>query len=320
MKNINEIKNTIKEIASSVEGIGKVYDRFVYPFDLKDICNLIFVFLIAFTIRIIFWKIYGGLFSSIDGDTLEYVLTSVNLKPNNVFKLTWNYSEWYQRTPVYVLFLHIIHRKLIFQIILSSISCVLMYRMNKTAGLLWTIYLQDIIYSFNYNKESLLLFCVILFMYLFRNRRFWLVIIIPIIFSGFTSYGGVITSSISFSKGMMLNFWHLWQPSFNISVGYSKNFVYFEALPYVIAMIYFIRHIKLLSVEFIIFSFLSIMYGVLYAEPRHRELFMPLLILYIAEPLRITICNFNFRKFWEEVAVRFATIKNTLNGLTSTSI
>jgi hypothetical protein len=34
---LKEIKSAIKEIAGSVEGIGNVYERYLYPFDLKQL-------------------------------------------------------------------------------------------------------------------------------------------------------------------------------------------------------------------------------------------------------------------------------------------
>jgi hypothetical protein len=168
-----------------------------------------------------------------------------------------------------------------------------MFKLNRTAGILWTIYLQDIIHSFQYCKESLLLFCVISAIYILGNNRKWLIIVIPTILSGFISYSGVVSANLSLSKGMMLNFWHLWQPSFNISIGYGKIFVYIQALPYILAMLYFIRHARLISIEFFIFAFLSIVYSFIYSEPRYRELFMPFLFLYVSVPLSSHVKGLN---------------------------
>lgn len=251
--------------------------------------EVIFIFSAAFIIRLFFWNWLGSLFNAYNADTIEYYITSFNFEPHTFFKSMWSYEHWYQRTPLYVIFLHLINRELIIQIIISSIGCALMYKLNKLAGVLWVIYLQDIIYSFNYNKECLLLFCIILSIFLLRNHRMWLVVVIPIILSGFVSYGGVVTSTHTYSHGAMLNFWKLWQPSFNISIGYSKLFVYIQAIPYIVSMIYFIRYVKILSMEAMVFIFLSILYSSIYAEPRYRELFMPLLFLYIAEPFKLFV-------------------------------
>lgn len=248
--------------------------------------DLLFVFSLALTIRLIFMYFLNPTFSAINADTIEYYLTSINLEPHKFFRLLWGYENWYERTPVYVLFLHVIQRQLIIQVILSSIGCVMMYRINKTAGILWIFYLQDIIYSFQYNKESLLLFSIILVIYFLRNRKLLQFILIPVIILGFVSYGGVIKANINLSKGHMLNFWHIWQPSFNTSIAYGKVFVYLQMIPYILSMFYFIKKIKILSAEFGVFIILSLAYGLIYAEPRYREPFMPLLFLFIAEPVK----------------------------------
>lgn len=258
-----------------------------------EICRVMGIFVLAFCIRLLFWKHFGTLFSAIDGDSIEYYITSINYEPNPLFKIMYGYEHWYQRTPVYIIFLHLIQRQLIVQVILSSAGCAIMYRLNKLGGLLWTIYLQDIIHSFQYNKESLLVFIIIVAIYFFKNHKNWLVIIIPVIILGFVSYAWVTNGQHSAGTGMMKNFWALWQPSFNISIGYGKIFVYLQFLPYVAAMLYFIRHVKILSPEFGIFLILSLAYGIIYAEPRFREPFMPLLFLFIAEPLKLFLKNNN---------------------------
>jgi len=120
--------------------------------------NLFLIFVTAFLIRFVFWKHFGTLFSAVDGDSIEYYFTSINFEPHSLFKHMWGYEHWYQRTPFYIIFLHLIQRQLIIQIILSSIGCVMIYKINKLAGFLWVFYLQDIMHSFQYNKECVLVF------------------------------------------------------------------------------------------------------------------------------------------------------------------
>jgi len=110
---------------------------------------------------------------------------------------------------------------------------------------------------------------------------------------GFVSYAWINNGQHTAGNGMMKNFWSLWQPSFNISIGYSKIFVYLQFLPYIFSMFYFVRHVKIFTPEFNIFLILSIAYSVIYAEPRFREPFMPFLILFVAKPLGIFIKNIN---------------------------
>ena len=40
MKTLNEIKQSIKELAENIPGIGKVYDRYIYAFDEKQVKDL----------------------------------------------------------------------------------------------------------------------------------------------------------------------------------------------------------------------------------------------------------------------------------------
>lgn len=283
-----------------------------YNTSLRNYKEIILIFLTAFFIRLFFWHTFGTILSLSNSDSLEYYISSVNFEPLEVHKLFWGYSEWYQRTPIYILFLHLIGRQLIFQVLLSALGCALMYRMNKTAGLIWVLYPQDIIYSFQYAKETLLLFMVICAIYFLRNNRKFLLAAIPLIILGFVSYGGVISTNHSLSKGFMSNFWNLWKPAFNLSVIFSRYFVYIQFLPYVISMFYFLRNVKLLSIEFGIFLILTLVYSVIYSEPRYREPFMPLLVLYIAEPCKAYLKNFgkiNLKEYLSE-----HSLKSIFNG------
>jgi hypothetical protein len=247
--------------------------------------ELLTLFLAAFIIRVIFWKLPGTFFTTHSSDSIEYYITSINFKPFSCFKLYWGYDYWYERTPVYILFLHVFQQELIFQIILSSLGCIILYKLNKAAGLLWCVYLQEIVYSFQYSKETPLLFFVILSIYLFRNRSYWLLIIVPVIILGFVSYSRVIGYNHALSKGFMANFWAMWKPAFNITVNYSKIFVYIQALPFTLAILYFIRHTRLVSVATVLFCLISVVYCLIYSEPRYREPFMPFLFLFIGQPI-----------------------------------
>jgi len=274
--------------------------------------ELFLVFVVAFLIRLLFWVLFGTYLNITNSDSLEYYINSINFQPLDVHKAYWGYDNWYERTPLYILFLHITHRELIIQVFLSALSCVLMFKLNKTAGILWIFYPQEIIYSFQYGKETLLIFLVIMFIYLLRNHRIYLLLAIPLIILGFVSYGGVIHTNNSLSKGLMQNFWNLWKPAFNVSLIYSKAFVYIQFLPYAAAMLYFIRKVKLASIEFGIFTMLTVVYCIIYSEPRYREPFMPFLFLYIAEPLRIYIIKFKEKNMKAYFFDKYAELKNKI--------
>lgn len=281
------------------------------------------VLILSLSIRLISWNCCGSILGfHPNGDSIEYYVTSINLEPMEIHKLYWGYSHWYERTPVYVLFLHLIHRELIIQVILSAIACLLMFKLNKVAGVLWMIYPQDIIYSFQYGKETLLLFFIICAIYVLRDKREYLLLAIPIIILGFVCYGGVISANRSLGNGFMSNFWELWKPAFNISVAYGKAFVYIQAVPYTLAMLYFIRHCRLLSQEFGMFLILSIVYGVIYGDPRYREPFMPMLFLYIGPLLQSKLAGWNFEGLSQKLSLKkeqaVAWVHSRLRPITGT--
>lgn len=270
----------------------------------KEIIYTLLVFLVAFFVRYLAWKMLGSLFNAKCGDSIEYYITSINLEPHTFFKLLWGYEHWYQRTPAYVLFLHLIERNLIVQIFLSSLGCVLMYRINNIAGLLWTFYPQDIIHSFQYNKECLFVFCIILSIFILKNKKFYLTLIYILITLLFVSYGWISNGQHNTGNNMMRNFWSLWQPSFNTSIGYSKFFVYLQFLPYIIGMFYFIRNITIQHEAFYIFIILSVSYSLIYGEPRFREPFMPYIFLFCAQA-----------KIFEKITTYFKNIFSYSNNI-----
>ncbi|RPI19696.1 MAG: hypothetical protein EHM58_00390 [Ignavibacteriae bacterium] len=250
--------------------------------------KLLLILLIAFSVRYLTSELLGGPFISFDHyDSMEYLYTSINFNVYPYFQQVYNYHHWYERTPTYVLFLHIIHRELIIQILICSLSTVLMYKMNKLAGWIWCFYPQDIIYSFQYGKEGLLIFCCIAAIYLLRYHRKWLLIAIPLIVIGFSSSANVVGScQQTMSFGFMNNIWELWKPAFNTSIYYSKWFVYIQAIPYLILMWYFLRNVNFFSTEIFLIILFTIVYSFMYSCQRYREPLMPLIILFVTNHLQ----------------------------------
>lgn len=282
---------TINYIDSKYESGKDYYLKKYFCCDFLKKYDLFFVFICALGVRLLFWKIFGTYMSYFRVDSMEYYQTSINFEPPEIIRLLLGYNYWYERTPAYILFLHLIHREIFIQIIISSFSVVLLYRINKIAGWLWCFYLQEIMYSFQYAKESLLLFFIILSIYYLKNNKRWLIILIPLIIIPFSSFGGVIRFNHNYGQGFLSNLWNLWKPAFDITVVYSKWFVYLQVIPYSIVFFYFLRNVKLFSLEFCIAAGLSIVYGIIYGQPRYREPFMPLLLLYIADPLFVYCKN-----------------------------
>jgi len=260
--------------------------------------RLVIIFLMAFCIRIAAWNYFGDYAKrTVYTDCIEYYNNSINLTPDPHYAKMWNYTQWYQRTPGYVLFLHLIQRSIIIQLLISGLACAVMFKLNKFAGWIWVFYPQDIICSFNYIKEALLLPLVIFAIYLLRKKRWWLVIVIPCLILPFVSYSGVIDSNASMSHLLAFNIWHLWQPPFNYTLVYSPMLVNLIFLPYIIMLIVWIHNIRGNNTKKGIFNkiyygegFVELTIAVILTlgfcwspgEPRYKEPFMPLLVLFFA--------------------------------------
>lgn len=94
----------------------------------------------------------------------------------------------------------------------------------------------------------------------------------------FASYGN--TFKFHPSQGFMRNFYEMWMPSFNMLPVYW-NYVLF--IPYVGLMFYFIRNIEFNSFEFLIVITFTVVYSIIYAQPRFREPLMPIIILWFTK-------------------------------------
>jgi hypothetical protein len=107
-------------------------------------------------------------------DSEEYVRNSYNLEVWDKATEKMGYTEWYQRTPGYTLFLYIVGTKLAIylQLIISSLSVFLMYRMNKTAGKIWLFYPMELLHPSMYMKETLLIFIIISIIYVFKKHDY----------------------------------------------------------------------------------------------------------------------------------------------------
>lgn len=192
----------------------------------------------------------------------------------------FGYSNWYERTPVYTLFLHLTYQSLIIQMVLSAIGVVLMWKLNALAGLIWCFYIPDILHSSTYWKTSLLCFLIIGMVTLIKDKRILFVSIL-VLMLGFISYGSVIDYNIGMSKGFMANVFEMWKPSWAI---YSS---WIFAIPQALFLLYFIRNVELRSFEVAIVLTFTIIYGFIYAHTLMREPLMPILILWFAD--RVTI-------------------------------
>ncbi len=84
MRTLNEIKQNIKETAESVKGIGKVYDRFIYAFDAKQVKDL---FASDHKINVLMFR-----FIEREAEGGESILTEINARRTWKFRLVIGYN------------------------------------------------------------------------------------------------------------------------------------------------------------------------------------------------------------------------------------
>lgn len=232
--------------------------------------NLFILIIIAFILRLIVLFLVGPI---MENDALEYYNNSINL---TVEANIWGYTEWYERTPIYTLILYLTNQSLIIQILISVLSAVLLFKLNPIVGWIWAIYPQSIFLASQYYKETYLLFFIILSIYLLRNKKEWLILIIPIIMLGFVSYG------IEQPPGkFMQNVWEMWKPSF-----YPTGFFNYLQMPFYIIIIFlFIKKITIFDPTLLIVISFTLVYGYLHGEFRYREPLIPLILLTVFTPI-----------------------------------
>ena len=267
--------------------------------------NLIYLFLIAFGVRIIINIFYAP---ELIGDAEEYFINSQTLENTAQH---FPYNHWYERTPVYMLFLHITGQSLFIQIILSALTCVLLEKLYKYSGWIYCFYLPSIFYSNVYMKTTLLTFLFVWLVYLFRNRKLWLIIILPLVFAGFISYGGVIDYNLKVAAGQTsftIRLWKLWRPDWYYTIFIQYPPIWLEFLIknlfmiyYIPALIIFIRKIKFSNYEFWIVIFISLVAIFSFGNERYREPAMPFIIGFIT-PYLI--------EYFKQLKVIFATISH----------
>ena len=234
--------------------------------------TLLLVFLIALSIRIFFSLIHSPFVSL---DSREYYYNSQELTVMPEAQSRFGYTNWYERTPVYTFYLYLTHQSLLIQMILSALGVVLMWRLNKLAGLVWCFYIPDILHSSTYWKTSLLCFLIIGLITLIKDKRILFASIL-ILMLGFVSYGNVMNYNLEMSKGFMANVFEMWKPSW--AIWGNPIFAVIQGLFF----LYFIRNVNWKSFEIAIVLTFTIIYGFIYAHTLMREPLMPILILWFA--------------------------------------
>ena len=248
--------------------------------------TLLTVFLVAFVIRL---GLYLAYTPPLVGDAEEYYINSQTLE--NTAR-HFPYEHWYQRTPVYMGFLHICHQNLLPQIVLSAATCSLVESMYPYGGWVYALYTPGIMYSNVYMKETLLVFLFVLAAFLFRRHRWWLLLVLPLIFAGFVSYGGVWEYNAEFAAGQR-SFIHrltiLWRPEWHFTILVPNPPAWLEIvlrgtfiLFYFPLVFLFLRKVKLTDFELWLVTGFSLVAIFSFGNERFREPVMPFIIGYVA--------------------------------------
>ncbi len=134
------------------------------------------IFLIAFIIRmftLLVFAYYFDNYSHKESDAKAHYETSISLKVPIESQEKIGYKNWWERSPVYVYYLHITKQSLLIQIIISSLTVLILYRINALAGWLFCFYPQSMILSFQFNKETILWFIeATLFLIIYRYYEY----------------------------------------------------------------------------------------------------------------------------------------------------
>jgi len=119
------------------------------------------IFFVAALLRLSFFFMFTFYYSNpthLESDANAHYLTSINLEVPKEQQEKIGYKNWYERTPVAVFFFHVIRQNIFILIFISSLTVVLLWKINHLAGWLWCFYPQAIILSYQFNKETLLWF------------------------------------------------------------------------------------------------------------------------------------------------------------------
>jgi hypothetical protein len=244
------------------------------------------IFIVAFVLR---FGLHLAYTPPLTSDAREYFINSQTLE--NTAR-HFAYDRWYERTPAYMAYLHLTQQSLFIQILLSALTCVLIEVLYRSAGWVYVFYLPSIVFSNMYLKETLLIFLFVLAVYVFRNRKLWLVFVLPVVFSGFISYGGVFEHNAAIaadaSRSISDKLYGLWRPEW--------NYIFFVPEPaewltwllrggyylfYGPVMFLFLRHVRLTDFEAWLALGISVVGVFAFGVERYREPVMPFIIGFV---------------------------------------
>lgn len=216
-------------------------------------------------------------------DASDYYYTSINLEVPSFLQEKWGYSNWYERNPLHTIVLHLTGRSVLFQILLSCLTCVILFKINNIAGLLWCFYPQSIIYSNLLTKITLMTFLFVLSMYLFRNGKYLIVVSFIVIQLLFISSFHLIPQSEGimeeFNRGLVDKVVSLWQPTFNHTPAIFGNIIqYIQAPFYILLMFLFVRKVPF-NYTWVIVIILTAGAMAMYGHGYIREFILPAILV-----------------------------------------
>jgi hypothetical protein len=253
----------------------------------KTTIDLIIIFTLAFIIRFSAWAAFNAAydipveFPSFDSH--EYYHNSENLEVWKPATEKLGYTQWTDRTPAYTLYLYLTNQNLWIQLLISCLTVVLMYMIHPVAGMILCFYPVHIIYSFQYMKETLLLYFVVYILYTYRNA-FLKWVFILLIMLPFVSYGPVSQFNANINPGFMTNVWNIWKPDFPNVTYYGLWWNYVLMIPYLFYLVYFIRHSKIFCLENILAFTFTMVYSFIYGNARFREPVVMAIIAWYGKP------------------------------------
>jgi hypothetical protein len=120
--------------------------------------------LMRWTIAVILLLSFQGQdFSALSGDPLEYYKNAQHLENANI-NPELNYTYWWERSPLYTLFIHITSPlTILVQIVIGSLGVYWMWKINPAAGWIWNFWEWG--YSLLYYKECLMYALIIFIIY-----------------------------------------------------------------------------------------------------------------------------------------------------------
>lgn len=250
----------------------------------------IIYFIVFIAIRIVLWNIFG---TNLDPnwiiDGREYYANGLNLSIE--FKTPWVYSNWYERTPVYMLFIYIIRGNLLFQIIVCGIASTLAFKLNKFLGIYYLFYPNWIFQSFNFSKEALLISLTLIALYFLKDHFIYLFISTVIINLGFLGFSqNILEYNLNHSFKFMQAVYEIWKPSPDLYlVGALGNLFAFSVyFPFWLIIPYFFRVINKIDISLIFVIGVTIFFSFGWACMRYREITLPFMIYYLVKE-----CNSN---------------------------